>query len=884
MAPISPVKPVIPSNVGQSSGVTNADGPDDRSNSAVKVVPMQKSTNTTATQSLSASSAAKSFVVVSSTASTKAGNAQRVLALGNVPLSGNQPLKIASIPNVLQQSGAKIVSIAKSMPMTTGFKMIAVTTVVPGSTQVKTVYIATPIMSVTKTSSQLQGTVCNQTSATKLLQTLVSGSTPVRPAQTDVSPSNMLAAGRPSLGLVTPKGFTPPATSSPIVKATVFTTASSGLSDIISTTSLASAATPTHQVSTSNEFCKPVVSSSKDNGSVSLQGISKSPEIVTSSRSTISSGTSKVVGNEGDFHQVKNATESKVVCDDKNVSSMTNDRSSHPTNQIDTNNQSIMAQNEAASDNADETILLAGEKFLADLAAKFSKSTSELTPAILPNSDLGRVDELASESSDCVKVENATATKRGSQSSDFKPRIHVQRDESKVCNVVESKVIVRKIGDEYDSPIKMDTEPEVERKGNFADKHTSLTAPLVTKDSDGAQQRNFKEIDVPAQMADGTGVLDTGDNSRPVSDHNLMQAFENTNVAANFDSHSRKSVNDTKKNLDEPSTSPDQTNALLNQHSINFDINDQPRNIFSSFFPTNGSADAGSMLISKSMKDSSQLIPSPTQHSAEGSDKSELGLASPACVPMNYKKLPNNNKNDNFGSKPSREMHNATLSTQKQTVLPVTSSEITLDNRKLSSSAVDCKYLNERQTSANFSHSQKTSIESITISKSPVNASPLNSPKKKSNSISPSVDRRNSNRKIFLPTNTEIEASSSNEGSNDLYNLQSNHSFTGLIVDVSRTTTNELLHGNKNENLHEDKLLKHSARTLKGNSNSRELNVLSGDVSSENTGNSFVGSSGTHKPHNDKRHVAITENSRGISKKRKSDAVISAGWIKGALT
>eukprot|EP00794_Sanderia_malayensis_P010802 gene10802-11956_t len=227
VVPIGPISPVK-SHITTSSAymMQNKSG-------SVKVVQVQKSntdaqaapTSTTtastsckAAASITSSSPSSSEVVATSSSSCKgSGNAQRVLALGGVPATGsNQQLKIASIPNVLHQSGSKIVSIAKSVPMTTGFKMIAVTTVVPGSTQVKTVYIATPIMSVTKTTSASQG------SGSGLHHhhppTGPAAHSQHKPAQTF---NTTALATKPSTGLLNSKGRAPISPTVPDTKSTV---------------------------------------------------------------------------------------------------------------------------------------------------------------------------------------------------------------------------------------------------------------------------------------------------------------------------------------------------------------------------------------------------------------------------------------------------------------------------------------------------------------------------------------------------------------------------------------------------------------------------------------------------------------------------------------
>ena len=471
MAPISPVKPLVPS--GPSNTIH-------RNQCPVKVVQVPKSSTVSTIQSSLSTSSSKPVVVVSTANTTKVANAQRVLALGNVPMSGNQQLKIASIPNVLQQSGAKIVSIAKSMPMTTGFKMIAVTTVVPGSTQVKTVYIATPIMSVTKsTTSTVQVSSSGLTTTSKPVQAVVPlSSTSSRPAQTVVSPSNPTALGKPSLGLVNFRGFSPVATTnySSVLTAS-FSTSNSASPKIIrySTSAVVSSNDYSSKANISREASKAVTSYSKTYNVVGPEVKKVASSIVKQLNTTPVTSSTHSSPKQVEFNVIVSDTEPRGTAKPPVVAK-----------QISTSTKTVVAADKAEimlkiSENPnlisisgetiegpDESILLAGEKFLAELAAKFSKNDVEPATTNKPTEAfLAGVDLTAAESLENEKKSAGSKAKAEPESLDLTTRIQVQRENRSVPNSIESKVIVRKIGEEYSSPLDFGSESDTQKKQGF---------------------------------------------------------------------------------------------------------------------------------------------------------------------------------------------------------------------------------------------------------------------------------------------------------------------------------------------------------------------------------------------------------------------------------
>lgn len=471
MAPISPVKPLVPS--GPSNTIH-------RNQCPVKVVQVPKSSAVSTIQSSLPTSSSKPVMVVSSANTTKVGNAQRVLALGNVPMSGNQQLKIASIPNVLQQSGAKIVSIAKSMPMTTGFKMIAVTTVVPGSTQVKTVYIATPIMSVTKsTTSTVQVSSSGHAATSKPVQAVVPlSSSSSRPAQTVVSPSNPTALGKPSLGMINSRGFSSVATTnySSVLTAS-FSTANSASPKIIrySTATVVSSNDYSSKANHSSEASK-TVSYSKAYNVVGSDVKKVASSLVKQLSTTAVTSSTHSSQKQVEFNMIVPDTEpcgtAKPPVTAKQISTSTKTVVAAEKAEIMrkiSENPNLISISGETSERPDESILLAGEKFLAELAAKFSKNdvepstTKKPTEAFLAGMDLTAADSLENENKSAV-----AKAKTEPESLDLTTRIQVQRENRSVPNSIENKVIVRKIGEEYSSPLDFGSESDTQKKQAFA--------------------------------------------------------------------------------------------------------------------------------------------------------------------------------------------------------------------------------------------------------------------------------------------------------------------------------------------------------------------------------------------------------------------------------
>ena len=471
MAPISPVKPLVPS--GPSNTIH-------RNQCPVKVVQVPKSSTVSTIQSSLSTSSSKPVVVVSTANTTKVANAQRVLALGNVPMSGNQQLKIASIPNVLQQSGAKIVSIAKSMPMTTGFKMIAVTTVVPGSTQVKTVYIATPIMSVTKsTTSTVQVSSSGLTATSKTVQAVVPlSSSSSRPAQTVVSPSNPTALGKPSLGLVNLRGFSPVATTNyNSVLTASFSTSNSASPKIIrySTSAVVSSNDYSSKANISSEASKTVTSYSKAYNVVGPEIKKVASSLVKQLNTTAVTSSTHSSPKQVEFNVIVPDTEpcgtAKAPVVAKQILTSTKTVVAAEKAEIMrkiSENPNLISISGETTEGPDESILLAGEKFLAELAAKFSKSDVEPSTTNKPSEAfLAGVDLTAAESLEIEKKSAGAKAKAEPESLDLTTRIQVQRENRSVPNSIESKVIVRKIGEEYSSPLDFGSESDTQKKQAF---------------------------------------------------------------------------------------------------------------------------------------------------------------------------------------------------------------------------------------------------------------------------------------------------------------------------------------------------------------------------------------------------------------------------------
>ena len=892
IAPISPVKSVIPSNMGQNTVVSNASGTEESYGDAVKVIQMQKSSNFGTTQSSSVNSTPKSFVVVSSSASTKAGNAQRVVALGNVPIGGNQQLKIASIPNVLQQSGAKIVSIAKSMPMTAGFKMIAVTTVVPGSTQVKTVYIATPIMSVTKTSSQLQGTISNQSSATKLLQTLVSGSaTPVRPAQTDVSPSNLLASGKPSLGVLNSRGFNPPTANSlsSIVKTSVCTNTSSVMSTMLSTTSMATSVT-TCKAGTSMEVPKPTVSPKEETKTVCIQ--SKDLEKINPISNIISSTSVEVAASEVKNPHTNIVNGRKLSFESKSEISSIDKTKCPQSLEGDTLNPSGNALNEVACDSTDETILLAGEKFLADLAAKFSKNTNEVSPSKVEHSKSDRDASFGSGTFE-GDLRNAVIPKKERKNSEFTSRIHVQHDESESSNIVESKVIVRKIGDEYNSPLNLSPDLGEEKRDISVVAHdqVGLAVGRLKKDRESIQKLDIKSNEVMSHTINEPDKLDSLDSGSPTV-LSSSEVFESRNVTASFNSSldQIKEVDEVIQNdVKARDLSSIQMKASTGKRTFFCDGEDQPRNIFTSLCPANGNAEEGQKTDSKSLHVLSPLIPSPVNLSEEHSQYNVNSVVSPvrspfAIEPISYRKVSSNEANvkldNNLLTGYNRDEPTGSYRQNVSAVFSDASPQKVSDRTELSLPTVYSSYLNEEQSFNKFSCIKTTCKDSITSSKNSSHTSPLNSPMSKTSPL----PRRNSSRKSAVLSHSDMKQIVGNDGSSELYGQKANHSQ--LAVDhLSTGVVDQIQLNNRGDILpDEQKLVKHSPRTPNASVRSSKFDSQSSEahLSSELISNSSRELPCAEESHNMK--VNVTDIGRTTSNKRKSDSVLSMGWIKGALS
>lgn len=841
MAPISPVKSVIPSNVRKSSVVTS-DGTEEHSSDPVKVIQMHKSTSVIAPQSSSMNTTSKSYVVVSSSTSTKSGSTQRVVALGNVPISRNQQLKIASIPNVLQQPGTKIVSIAKSMPMTTGFKMIAVTTVVPGSTQVKTVYIATPIMSVTKTSSQSQGTISNQASATKLLQTLVSGSvSPVKSAHTDVSPSTLLATGKPSLGVMSTKGSMPlsSASISSVVKATTNRITSSVMSTVFSTASMATV---------------PIASGSTQiSKTLSIQNQPKTPERLRPVINTIPTIDVRYVVNEPRILQTSSFNGRQMT-------------SFNPL-QVHGSNPSGSTLNDA--ENADDAILLAGEKFLADLAAKFSKSDSSSTKVVASESETSAT-SVSDASQGGVRSESSSKTE--SQNSELASKVRIQHDAESTVN--DSKVIVRKIGDEYNSPLEMPSNAKEEKQTSVvADGQTGITVSL-----DRVKKMNSAENDIVARSVENPKRLERLD-SGPIL--NSSEAFGSASVTNNFVS-----------NLDQNSEGIDacsrnfglvERRASPNEKQLVCANQDQPQNNCNSFSPANGDANKNLGTDSKSLHVSSPVIPS-ANLSLENSQVKPNSIASPVrssgmINSAGYRKALTSEVEENSHSKvPSGSNEEPTGSQYLRTIFPSTTSHDLLDSKE-PRHPVALK--NAGQSFDLFSNITTTCTDSIVVSGGPTYTSPLNSPRNKTSPVS----IRNSNRKDTAPLQSDIKSISENESLNDPLVPQLNHREPVVLGQFNAGVGDNVLLSNREEVLKDElKLLKHTPKISKGNTRSSKFDPVSSEsnLSSELIGKASSGSPYIQESPN--KNVHSTDVGRSTSKKRKLEAVSPVGWIKGALS
>ena len=843
MAPISPVKSVIPNNVRKSS-VATSDRTEENGSDPVKVVQMHKSTSFIAAQSSSVNTSSKSYVVVSSSTSTKSGSAQRVVALGNVPISRSQQLKIASIPSVLQQSGTKIVSIAKSMPMTTGFKMIAVTTVVPGSTQVKTVYIATPIMSVTKTSSQSQGTISNQASATKLLQTLVSGSvSPVRSAHTDVSPSTLLATGKPSLGVVSTKGSMPISSTSisSVVKATTTRITSSVMSTVFSTASMATVVIP----SGSTQISK----------TISIQNQSKTPERLRPVINTIPTIDVRYVVNEPRVLHASNL----------NGRQMTN----YNPCQVHGNTPSGSTLNDA--ENADDAILLAGEKFLADLAAKFSKSDGSSAKVVTSESDTSAT-SIADASQDCVRSGSLSQTEN--QNSELASKVRVQHDAEPTVN--ESKVIVRKIGDEYNSPLEIPSNAKEEQKNSPVVVHTQAG---LTVSLDCVKTVNSAKNDLVERSVENPKKLQRSD---PAPILNSSEVFGSAIVTNNFVSnmdHSSEGIDFCSRNsgLAERKASPNEKQLVCANQ-------DKPQNNHNSFSPANGDADENLGTDSKSLSVSSPAIPS-ANLSLENSQIKLNSTASPVrssgiINSTGYRNAPSNEVEENSHSKAplGSTVEEPTGRQNVRTAFPSTTSHDLLGSKEPRHPVA---LHNAVQNFDLLSNIAGTCTESAVASGGPAYTSPLNSPKNKINPVS----RRNLNRKDTVCLQSDMKSISENASLNDPLAPQLNHSEPVVLNQFNSSVVDNVLSGNREEALKDElKLLKHAQKMSKGNTRSSKFDPVSseGHFSSEFIGNASSGSPYTQDSPN--KNVHTTDVGRSTSKKRKQEAVSPVGWIKGALS
>lgn len=875
MAPISPVKPIIPSTIGQSIGGSSLDASEENAN--VKVVQMQKSTNSSA-----GNSASKSFVVVSSATNAKAGNAQRVLALGNVPISGNQQLKIASIPNVLQQSGAKIVSIAKSMPMTTGFKMIAVTTVVPGSTQVKTVYIATPIMSVTKTSSQSHAAGCNQSSATKLLQTLVSGSsTSVRPAQTDVSPSNTVDVVRPSTCVVDSKVLNPVTTSNAnsFVKKTVPTSVCNVLSTSVTSTCISTSTISSYKKDTGGQSSK--LTSSDAKGTVEISDLQQKEDRAASLNNSAISASAKAVNKENTLH-ANNVSCKEVVKDTKSECSRTNEVKSNENSQADEANAGGILSRES-SESTDETILLAGEKFLAELAARFSKNNTEVPSVRVTDSDAEKGSDMLAIGVIEEKLKNAVAPSKENFNSDFSTRLQVRHESLKVSNPVDSKVIVRKIGEEYkSSPLKLCHHSEIEREelSPINDKSSSLVSaeagrlkgalPVVL----ASQHRKYYESGNLAQSYDVQGARSTEDMQR-LSKGSAQTVKFNCNLS----SKDLNSKNDVK--LPDTVSKIPLHDASGIERSGALAVGDQPRNVFSSFLPTNGNDEEEGNADSKHQtgfgpsEDPPSTRMSP-EHCQLGSSSKSSPLFSDGfpARPANHKQTPAEEVDSSFENESLGEKsHIMPLPFPRQGPTPVTleSPEKFLSaSRELSTATtLGGSHANDGQCRGKVSYQDTTTIVQ---SNSPLYSLNL----QQSNSVLSSVNRRGS-----LPSQTDIEPRSGNEANDG-------GSFLDSFEQPFTNRTGDVLEKNENEVIFDKKLLKHSPRLPKSSTRSSKLDsiMVHGDGTPDHAGNSPTGLNHNKDTYGRTGHVVVADLSRNTSKKRKAEysSVLSVGWIKGALT
>lgn len=881
MAPISPVKPAVPKTVGQIAATTNVDGSEESSCSQLKVVQIQKSTSSANTQTLAANSSSKSFVVVSSSTNAKSGNTQRVLTLGNVPISGSQPLKIASIPNVLHQSGAKIVSIAKSMPMTTGFKMIAVTTVVPGSTQVKTVYIATPIMSVTKTS--IQGSLGNQTTATKLLQTLVSSSTTsVRIAQTDVSPSNSIVSGRPSLGLLNSKSLVPVTTGNihSFVKASIPISVTSGiLRTPISTTSVIS--DRKDKKDNANQVAK-LAFYSNDNEESLLANPQNELKPDDSSPTSI-----KVCDNEESIFHVTGKN-GKTVFDEKKDRFSLIDELKPVQCKSEEGNISSFAAPAKTPENSEETILLAGEKFLADLAAKFSKSKAVVTST---------GEETESDIASSIRTLEPYDSNIGNTSAPLKENLNsdtfIKGENSRTHGAVESKVIVHNIVEDYKSPVSPYLVAEKGELPSVLDEKVTtraFTSSNVDEDSKltSTKREIYREGKGTIQRPRGQSIFgDVNLESLPIPVKSKVCLGENDMLRVNSSTVSKGKSPQNSFRVNEPFSAQLQKDVSDFQHSADLLVQNQPRNIFSSFFPTNGSASEGPLAHLKQKEDmNSKLNSSPIQLSAENSPRKYKSIASsePLCSQgvavenMNHKQTPLNENCARFFCESPGEAGEAALLSYKR------------DEGILSASTkpLDCKDLPVTNRNANgeqnlFTHTliNTTSVVSMSLLNSTLHTRPVSSPKSGLDAFLSAVSRPNPSKSCSLSPQSDINIV---KDEIKQCTLEESYGYPVVLDHLPSNIKHNVPGTNTSGNVSDNKMLKHSPRGLK--SNTKSLRTSSHVASSEIASNESTGLELNQELHNRKAHVFLTDIGRGTAKKRKAEAssVLTVGWIKGALT
>ena len=914
MAPISPVKPVMPGCSGLSgvlpnlaivtstltSGSLASCSASSLSSGScpVKVVQVQKSTNSTASHSSPANTGSKPFVVVSSSTSSKPGSAQRVLALSNVPISGSQQLKIASIPNVLQQSGAKIVSIAKSMPMTTGFKMIAVTTVVPGSTQVKTVYIATPIMSVTKTSTpSVQCTASNNPVTTKLLQTLASSpGSLVRPAETDVSPSNLGTGVKPSLGIINSRGFAPASSTAVNSSATTTVTTLTAMSSK-TPTSLATSLSTSIAVSkqngpskSSNSIVVPKL------GGEILTVTDKMPSKSNTSPTIEIDSIPKAVESHSALKNV-DSSEKIVPVNESKTSIVESNLKANDKEKQTGNSRGLSSTFETTVENTDETILLAGERFLADLAAKFSKNDVDV-----PKSSSGAVDGLddltAPEINDTEKNVPDSIVHIDAQDQKFSTRIQVQHCEPQPSSLMESKVIVRKIGEEYSSPINLcnDHGSEKSDTGIPNQKQTSRVGPsLCALDRSGdCSKTAFAEISPsrngkPRQPSSSSLCDNKTSFGRPgLLNNDISQSvIEDTDSIEGDSSLSELVVKDTPEHgvnflsdVTEKVHSM-QTQVLESERIVDVSREDSPRNVYVAFTPANGGMEAN-------MQQETEKRVSPSVSSHVGSPSHEVSIRQ-----VSDKKSPSNMGASSglkvvtrksplsFGG-PSRDQQISLPNTSKRALfVDVENFSSALKERNSPS-----KHLVDNFTSTSnqgYSSSKNlhigTNVGHInSISPSSGYKSPLNSPTQK---IPQSPVDKGMHDKCPIASLSGINRNASPELreqtlNNDIKTNYGDALFTSIVPTAGT--------GSYFQNSFDHNSAKTEQKTVKSRNKTPGTEFLTPVGPLQQT--TSLPNEVLHKQGNDVMKSHVTNNiPRGSSKKRKSDSspVITVGWIKGAL-